>query len=266
MFWYIMVACASLLENYAGVPFTRQWTLRVSRAPKVRISDEAPIVKLSSRVAFVEPSAPSRESTEYKRDDTTPRPYEEPFVVEKTVSARSTEILDALESGINCRGQVVREKGEPWSSSMVPFYVIISLEGISPTHALLRVVSKAISVGVFAAGTAIFASATLIPMSVALTVLCLLLGAGVFGRLAALWMASEMMKTKPVLHRVVKSKGSAAEYIDHIFNIDGLVVETMGHIVVNGRCIARYNKWTRLSSYFGILAGPYDLAKAGILR
>lgn len=175
-------------------------------------------------------------------------------------------MLDALESGLNCKGQVVSDQNEPWSSSRVPFYVIISLEGVSGSHAVLRVVSKAISVGVFAAGTAMFASVQLITISVALTVLCLVLGAGVFGRVVALWMASEMMKTKPVLHRVVKSKGSAAEYIDHIFNIEGLIVEVMGHVVVNGRCIARYSSWARLSSYFGILAGPYDLVQAGILR
>lgn len=240
-FWYLMVACASLLENFASVPFTRQWTLRVSRAPKVRISDDAPIVRLSGYVSLVQPSAPSQEPTEYKANDTTPQSYEErPFVVvERTASTRSTEVLDALESGLNCKGQVVRDQSEPWSSSRVPFYVIISLEGVSGSHAVLRVVSKAISVGVFAAGTAMFASAQLITISVALTVLCLILGAGVFGRVVALWMASEMMKTKPVLHRVVKSKGSAAEYINQIFNIEGLVVEVMGHVVVNGRCIAR---------------------------
>ena len=79
-------------------------------------------------------------------------------------------------------------------------------------------------------------------------------------------MASEMMKTKPVLHRVVKSRGSAAEFIDQIFSIEGLVVEIMEHMVVNGRCIARYSKWARLSSYLGILAGPFDLASAGLLK
>ena len=56
--------------------------------------------------------------------------------------------------------------------------------------------------------------------------------------------ASEMMKTKPVLHRVVKGRGLAAEYIDEILNIDGLIVQVMGmsssmdgasHVISNGR-------------------------------
>ena len=76
-----------------------------------------------------------------------------------------------------------------------------------------------------------------------------------------MWMASEMMKTKPVLHRVVKSRGLAAEYIDHILAIDGLVVEVMGHVIVNGRCIQRYNQWLRMSNWLGLLAGPYDTGK-----
>jgi hypothetical protein len=44
----------------------------------------------------------------------------------------------------------------------MPFYVIISLEDASVAHATLRAVSKAISVGVFAAGVSIFASATMV--------------------------------------------------------------------------------------------------------
>ena len=41
---YLMVALSSLLENVAGSPFTTQYTIRVSRAPKVRISPDAPSV------------------------------------------------------------------------------------------------------------------------------------------------------------------------------------------------------------------------------
>ncbi|KAL9005233.1 MAG: hypothetical protein Q9188_001993 [Gyalolechia gomerana] len=174
---------------------------------------------------------------------------------------RSTEILDALEAGYNCKGQVIRDGNEPWSSSRVPFYVIISLEGISGSHAALRVFSKAFAVGVFVTGTAIFASTQLVEMSVAVAVLCLVLGAGVFGRVIAMWMASEMMKTKPVLHRVVKSRGLAAEYLDRILSIDGLVVEVMGHVIVNGMCIHRYNPWFRWSNWLGLLAGPYNIGK-----
>ena len=265
-FWYLMLASSSILENFASVPFTRQWTLRVSRAPKVRISDDAPLVKqpLPMSLAPHKIQVPITEEEMTKSMTSTVQAFENVPPVQRTASTRSMEVLDALEAGFNCKGQVVRENTEPWSSSRVPFYVIISLEGVSGSHAVLRVVSKAISVGVYAAGTAMFASAQLITISVALTILCLILGAGVFGRVVAMWMASEMMKTKPVLHRVVKSRGLAAEHIDHILNIDGIIVEVMGHVIVNGRCIARYNNWSRLSNWLGILAGPYDVGKLAI--
>ena len=81
--------------------------------------------------------------------------------------------------------------------------------------------------GVFAAGTALFVGASFITITVALTVL----GVGVFGRVIAMWIAWEMIKTKPVLHRVVRNRGMAAEYVEGILVIDGLVVEIMGHMV-----------------------------------
>lgn len=266
-FWYLMLASSSILENFASVPFTRQWTLRVSRAPKVRISDDAPLVSQASRISLVPYTAHGPVKVEGTTKEATStvqasvQAFESVPLVQRTTSNHSVEVLDALEAGFNCKGQIVRENAEPWSSSRVPFYVIISLEGVSGSHAILRVVSKATSVGVYAAGTAMFASAQMITISVALTILCLILGAGVFGRVVAMWMASEMMKTKPVLHQVVKSRGLAAEHIDHILNIDGLIVEVMGHVIVNGRCIARYNNWLRLSNWLGILAGPYDIGK-----
>ena len=43
-FWYFTVASSYLLENFASVPFTHQWTLRISYASKIRISDNAPYV------------------------------------------------------------------------------------------------------------------------------------------------------------------------------------------------------------------------------
>ena len=79
-----------------------------------------------------------------------------------------------------------------------------------------------------------------------------------------MWMASEMMKTKPVLHRVVKTRGLAAEYFDNILSIDGLVVEVMGHAIVDGQCIARYNQWLRLANWLGVLAGPYNIGKVAV--
>ena len=260
-FWYLMVAVSSLLENWASVPFTHQWTLRISRAPKVKISEDAPLVKRSLSLAIVSTNEKPDVSNQGTKSGPKVETYEDVPFIRRTTSNSSTATLDGLESGYNCRGEVVRDQTEPWSSSRVPFYVIISLESVSTAHAILRVISKAISVGAFAAGTAIFASAQLVGISVALTTLCLVLAAGVFGRVVAMWMASEMMKTNPVLHRVVRTRGLASQYIEEILNIDGLTVEILGHVIINGRCIARFNTWMRWASWLGILAGPYDVSK-----
>lgn len=264
LFWYSMVAISSILENIAGVPFTQQWTLRVSRAPKLRISDDAPSVRFLeepiSRIVFpprlsLSTNPPSYPTAQIDEDD---------YSFTKPLERRSTDVLDALEVGLNCKGQVIMDNKEPWSASRVPFYVIISMEGISSSHAGLRVVSKAFSVACFAAGTLIFASAQFVTISVSLTVIVVVLSAGVFGRVVAMWMASEMIRTRPILHRVVKSRAEAAAYVDHIMALDGLTVEVLGHVIVNGRCIKRYNKWLRLATWLGILAEPYDVTKLAV--
>lgn len=261
--WYLTVAASSILESIAGVPFTEQWTLRVSHAPRVRISEDAPLVRIPEPTTVFRSADDNLSDIPLNTSKITPtvQVFEEAPLVRRTASGSSTEILDALKAGINCKGQVIRDSGEPWSSSRVPFYVIISLEGISGPHAALRVFSKAFAIGVFVTGTAIFASMQLVAMSIAMPVLSLVLAAGLFGRIIALWMVSEMMKTNPVLHRVVATRALAAEYIDRILSIDGLVVDVMGHVIVNGRCIQRHNQIFSLASWLGLLAGPFDIRK-----
>lgn len=299
-FWYLCVVLSSLLENFAGVPFTRQWTLRVSRAPELRISSDAPILVVSDemRGVLVDNIGPraSQEARRRSSQDPTqmgdesitalrPNDYQMetlvgshqglgdstfklPYVDEVEqrpsflpVSRTQSGLLENLEAGYNTTGRIVMDRDQPWAAPRIPFYVIISLEGITPGHATLRVVSKAISVGVFAAGTAAFASATMITISVALTVLCLVLGAGVFGRVVAMWMASEMMVVNPVLHAVVKTRAEASDYISNILAINGLSVELMGHVIVNGRCIGRYSEWMRSARFFGVLSPAFNLSQ-----
>ena len=216
--WYLTLAASSILENLAGVPFTDQWILRVSRAPTVRISEDAPLVRQPKPTTVFRPAEDNLSDVPFDKSGITPtvQVFEEVPLVPRTTSGGPTEILDALKAGFNCKGQVARDSNEPWSSSRVPFYVIISLEGNSGPHAALRVFSKAFAIGVFVTGTAIFASAQLIALSMAVAVPCLVLGAGVFGRVIGLWMVSEMMKTKPILYRVVKSREDAAVHRSHI--------------------------------------------------
>lgn len=277
------MALSSILENIAGVPFTKQWTIRVSRAPKVRISDDAPLLAIHvtsdnlqehpglipnrkiSSMASVSISPNPLDFTENNVNKMDNNNFTAPFNLHDTSSpflsttSRRVDLLQNLQAGYNTTGQIIIDYDEPWTTSRVPFYVIISLEGVSTSHAALRVVSKAISVGVFAAGTATFASATLITISVALTILCLILGAGVFGRVVAMWMASTMMESKPIIHRVVRDEREAEDYISSILASQGLVLEILGHVVINGRCVARFNPWLSPASWFGVLAPPFDI-------
>ena len=74
-------------------------------------------------------------------------------------------------------------------------------------------------------------------------------------------MASELMKHRPVLHKTVRKDTEAADYINEVLAIQGIVCEVSGHVIINGRCVRRYNKWWTWAHYVGIMAGPYDVAK-----
>ena len=64
-------------------------------------------------------------------------------------------------------------------------------------------------------------------------------------------MASQMMRHKPVLHRVVKSRMEAGRYLEAIFRQPDIAAEVLGHIVLNGRCIKRFGRRVRWSNILG---------------
>ncbi|KAI2629549.1 hypothetical protein GGR54DRAFT_267464 [Hypoxylon sp. NC1633] len=282
--WYLIVVLSSLLENFALVPFSKQWTIRVSTAPSsISISEDAPRLfpsrdpeRLDITYQNVRTSIPEQNTAllgvvqhgadikAVGRADTSQTKstlVEESRHYDPAPSARTyAGFLRNLENhGFNTIGQVSIDRS--WAASRHSFLVIISQAKVTHSHAALRVCSKAISVGVFAAGTATFASASLITMSVALTTLCLVLGAGVFGRVASMWMVSEMMKERPVIHRIVKNEEDADEFMYEVLNTDGLMFELLGHVFINGRCVKRYNRLLNWSNIFGILVSPFDLKK-----
>lgn len=224
-----MVAIASILENSAGVPFTDNWTMRVSKAPQgLLISGGAPI-------AVPGPGDNNQD----------PR-----------------DVLARLKSGYNIKSMISIENTTLPVTNNKCFYVIISKDGVSRLHAVGRVISKGVSVTVFAFGTSLFASATLMPVATATMVLATVLAAGVWGRVTAMWIAAEMNKeTDPVLHTVVSQREDAAKHLEEILKLDGLVIETCGHIIVNNRIICRKNKWLTWSRYIGLLAAPFDIMK-----
>lgn len=269
---------SSLLENVAGVPFTRQWTVRVSRAPKVRISDDAPWV-IPEHPLQPQPEAQTNsskqagQSTQRTIDDAqlTPSnrstsdfagiPHGSPRYTAIPQSTRECEVLSGLVKGYNTVGRVVMDLNEPWSAQSNPFYVIVSIKGVESAHAALRVFSKLLSIGVFTVGTAMFASTTLTTIMIAVVVAALTITAGVFGRVTAMFMASAIMLNKPVIHRVVTNPYEAEQFIEAMLRKPTVVFEILGHVIVDGRCVKRYGSHLRWSKILGVLASPYDLSK-----
>ncbi|KAH8887864.1 hypothetical protein GQ53DRAFT_826853 [Thozetella sp. PMI_491] len=131
------------------------------------------------------------------------------------------DVLTKLEKGYSNMARIWMDSSKPWSQSDDAFYVLLSVKRISGVHAGLRVVSKIISIGVFAIGTR---------------------SSRIFGRVT---MASTMMHHKPVLHRVVRTREEAGKYLEAIFRKDEIAFEVKGHIIVQGRCVKRFGKRLR---------------------
>lgn len=221
--WYLLVVVTSVFENIMATPFAKTWTMRISKAPgNINISDSASSI----------------------------------------IDDRFPNVLDRLSAGVNTRNRLTIRDGEPSTSSSTCFYVVISVEGITNVRATLQVISKACTIAVFAFGTTLFASATLMSVMVTLFVLGLVLGSGVLGRVAAMWIASEMNKSsKPILHALVKNQQSAGEYVEEILQLNGLLIEIMGHVIIDQKIVLRRNEWLCLASYLGLLAPPIDIVK-----
>jgi hypothetical protein len=308
-FWYTIVAVSSLIENLAGVPFSHDWTIRVSRAPKILISDDAPWIipefpdpptqemKSLNTNTNTNTNSDSNSNSNFNSGPTTPfkiprktlvreeeielmpfdsllsnTPSTHAYTSQNSQSFselptrfppmyQAADILTGLERGYNTVGRVVMDPSKPWSASNDAFYVLLSIKGVTNSHAIFRVFTKFFSIGVFAIGTALFASSTLVTILGSVITASLILCAGIFGRVTAMWMASEMMMNKPVLHRVVRDREEAAKYMEAILRKQGIACEVLGHVLVNGRCVKKYSKKLRWSSFLGVLASPYDLSK-----
>ncbi|KAI1107939.1 hypothetical protein F4804DRAFT_5031 [Jackrogersella minutella] len=82
-----------------------------------------------------------------------------------------------------------------------------------------------------------------------------------FGRVASMWMVSEMMKEESVVHRVVRKEEEADEFMYEILNTEGLIFELFGHVFINRRGVKRYNRWLNWSNIFGIVVRPFNVKK-----
>ncbi|WAO84590.1 Hypothetical protein NCS54_00180900 [Fusarium falciforme] len=124
-FWYFLVTGVSIFDNLVATPFTTSWTIRVSRKPTGILLDDT-VSKITGR-----------------------RKYD--------------NALGAIKVGPNTnqRIRIATDGGSGYSRTC--FYVVGSVQGISRMHAIAQIISKASSVAVYAFGTALFASASLIP-------------------------------------------------------------------------------------------------------
>ena len=219
-FWYFLVSGVSIFDNLVAAPFTRSWTIRVSRRPTGIILDET-VLKITDR-------------------------------------KRYGNALEAIKAGPNTNQhiRISTDRGSGYSRTC--FYVVVSVQGISRLHAVAQVISKGASVAVFAFGTALFASATLMSISIALMVLCLLLACGVAGRVIAMWIVAQISReNKPVLHKLVRSESEAGEYVHAIAELD-LQLEIHGHVIMNGWCVKSRSVLFSPATYIGLLAKPFN--------
>ena len=245
-FWLFLVIIVSVMENWSSCPFSKSWTMRVSRAPKnIEVPSDAPRI------------CRSRKNEEQGIGST---PSEQDYQ-----SDGKRNILKKLADGVDSECKVIVFEGEPHTRSRSCFYVVVSKEGISWQHAAIKVVSKGSSLAVYAFGTALFAAAQLMSISVALMILSIVLGCAAFGRINGMFIASEMNNPRePILHAVVQGDEDAAKHIESVLAEPDLVVEIMGHIIVNGAVVARQNPWFSLATYIGLLAPPFNLNKIGV--
>ncbi|KAF2000172.1 hypothetical protein P154DRAFT_410884, partial [Amniculicola lignicola CBS 123094] len=223
-FWYFLVIMVSIFDNIVAAPFTKSWTLRVAKAPsKVKVQSVHPPI------------------TQFDH-------------------SRHKTIFDRFKEGVHLHHNLTVDEHDQSTYSRTCFYVVISVEGISGWHAFAQFLSRTSGVIVFAFGTALFASATLMSISATLMLLTLVLPIGVIGRVAAMWIASQMNKhNKPILHAVVRTKQEASEHLEEILDLHGIQIETLGYVILDGNCLVKRNPLLSAATYIGLLATPYNL-------
>ena len=209
-------------------PFTNNWTMRISRASQ--------IIHVSADASKVQ-------------------------------CQHGKNILVTIQDGLNVTMVVSIASHETYTKQNSCFYVVISVEGVSAPHAAFRVISKGGSVAFFAFSTTLFALASLQSVSVNLMVLSLVLSAGVFGRVTAMWIAYQMNETSdPIFHTVGAERMEAARHVEQTLRLEGLIIEFGGHIIVDGGAIKAQYQLLSWSRYIGLLAAPFDVTKMAISR
>ncbi|OCK96586.1 uncharacterized protein K441DRAFT_657280 [Cenococcum geophilum 1.58] len=268
--WYGITVMSGLLENVSGAPFSKSWT--------IRISGLQPPEKLPS-VVTTQADAMSAQTLESRKDEliTVATKEEQPISLtnDEQATVKTIELphgVFPLEKNIlkelmkvyktkgykAKRNQTAIEETPLTSSNTV--YVIFSIRGVHKRNTAFRLISKLIAVGVFVFSTALFASSALVTILAATITMILVLVAGIFGRVTAMWISTVIMRDKHVINLVVKEE-QADQYMKALLAKKGLIYEVLSHVIVNGKCVRKYGLGLQWSMLLGVLAPPYDLKK-----
>jgi hypothetical protein len=248
---HMIVITTAVVDNWVQLPFSKQWSLRLSDIPY-------PV------------------SVEYGDDITT-------CISPSKSLAQGGEVVDNVGKAITqlstlAAGKLVIDKAQQQAKSVNTLYVIVSIaeQRVPFRKAVLRSCSKLASIGVFITGTAMFASAQLLPIAMATFTLTLVLAAGVFGRTIAGWIVAGIEQAEPMMHFVAEDELEAHYIIAKLLTFElndedpdlelgdtsprKIQVEINGHIFVSRRRIVQHSRIPGL--LFGIIAPPFDLLKA----
>jgi len=176
------------------------------------------------------------------------------------LTPESSTVLEGLKKGYDATGCIFVDHQTSPPAPKTVFYVIISCEGIHKYHVALRLFSKLFSAGAFTFSTALFASASLMQITIATVIMTMILAAGIFGRITAMWISGIIMQDKPVLHRIVRTEKDANIFVEAVLRKQGLVCEVLGHVIINGRCVQR-RKRLDWGNVVGVLARPIDIMR-----
>ncbi len=156
-------------------------------------------------------------------------------------------------------------------NSLLIMVSVIGTGGKRRINSFWRLLSKSTSIAVFVTGTALFASAQLVALPMAVMALTLLLAAAVFGRAIASYITLTVGRSEPMIHVMVNSVSEANQLVAKIMLISrnrqrfsehparAIQVEVDGHIFVDCKRVAKRSRWH--VNFLGIMAKPFDLAK-----
>ena len=241
------VLVSAAVDNYVQLPFEKQWRLCLSDVPYDVTVTGGDLI-------------------------TNHVPGEEQEINSVKIALGQLKSLKTGTIQIAGRPQHSVYRSSTASESRNVVFVIVSITSHSHNwrKTFIRSLSRITSLAVFIVGTACFASAQLLSIAMATFVLTCVLGAGVFGRAITSWIVTGIETADPMVHFVADTEDEALFVLARLFSIGPhdtdvaqsrqIQVELHGQVFLDRRRITSRSLWP--PRILGILASPYDLAKA----